>query len=437
LTILSPIRLISYYPIINGVVLLLGVARELVVSSHYGLSSEIDIYVAVVCFHQFFGVQVGNATESVFISKAGILSSVALIRDQLVRFFKDLVWFNLMTLPLILIFSGKILHVIVPGFTESQIEKGQSILNLIILSTIAANLSAVFRAALNIRKIFLPGFAAGGIVSVSIILAVFLFEERVGIYAIPAGFVAGHIVVLAIYSMTWYGIWRSQSAECQPKKEFQNIPSLSKAVGIVLISEILYQFFTVTQRGFSSEIAPGTIAAFFYTEVLVAVPSALFATPLSTLLFPRLAKAFSIHYQKGNRMLLQYGGGIFIASLVLAVAVTIFSEFIVSAVFMRGRFTVQDSSRTAELLGIMILALPFMNIGNLLRYALYSMSNYKASIYSNGLMWLVFALVGFWLVPHFGAVGLAWATVVGIVSQTISMLIVIFMKKDDRAYANP
>jgi peptidoglycan biosynthesis protein MviN/MurJ (putative lipid II flippase) len=136
-------------------------------------------------------------------------------------------------------------------------------------------------------------------------------------------------------------------------------------------------------------------------------------------------------------MLLQYGGSIFIASLVLAVAVTIFSEFIVSAVFMRGRFTVQDSSRTAELLGVMILALPFMNIGNLLRYALYSMSNYKASIYSNGLMWLVFALVGFWLVPHFGAVGLAWATVVGIVSQTISMLIVIFMKKDDRAYANP
>lgn len=419
---------LGYYTIISGLVILLGFGREIAISSHFGISSELDVYVAVTCFHSFFGVQVGNATESVFVSKAGILTSPIRILTQLVRFLKELTFFNLITIPLILLFSGKILYAIVPGFSESQIEQGQTILNLIILSTIAANLSGAFRGALNIQKLFYPGFIAGGIVSFSIILAVILLEKKLGIFAIASGLVAGHIVVLAVYMLTCHRIWHSHSSACKDTRPLHDMPSLSKAVGVLLISEILYQLFGVTQKGFSSEIASGTIAALAYTEILVAVPNALFMIPLSTILFPRLAKAFSTQYQEGNRILLRYGSGMFAASLVLAVVIAVFSELIVSTVFVRGRFTLEDSFRTAELLRVIILTLPFLSIATILRYALYSMSVYKAAIYSNGLMCVMLVGMGLLLIPRHGAIGLAWATVAGMGAQVISMVVMIILK---------
>jgi putative peptidoglycan lipid II flippase len=423
-----------YYPVVNGLVLMLGFSRELVISSHYGLSPEIDIYVAVTCFHSFFGIQVGNATESVFVSRAGMLPTVAHIRWQLIRFFKDLTFFNLFTIPLILLFCGKILHIIVPGFSESQIQLGEKIIYLIAMSTIASNLSGAFRAALNMQKRFLPGFLAGGIVSGAIILSVVLLEKHIGIIAVPTGLVAGHFLVLAVYIRTWNGAWRSHSKFTQTIQA-QDVPSASKAVGALLIAEMIYQCFEVTQRGFSSEIASGTIAAFSYAGALVAVPSALVANPMTIILFPRLAKAFSRRYEEGIHILLRYGGGLFAAGLILAGVIAVCSELIVSAVFVRGRFTTEDSFRTAELLRIMILALPFMSIGDLVRYALYSMAQYRASIYSNTLMWSVLAGAGFLLVPRHGASGLAWATVFAIAAQTISMLIMVFWKRSERLHA--
>jgi putative peptidoglycan lipid II flippase len=156
--------------------------------------------------------------------------------------------------------------------------------------------------------------------------------------------------------------------------------------------------------------------------------------PLSTVLFPRLAKAFAQSYREGSRILWRYGSCLFAASLLVVVGVTLFTDAIVSTVFVRGRFTLQDSFRTAELLQIMVLALPLMSIGDLLRYALYSMSFYRASIYSNVIMWCILAMVGWLLVPDLGAVGLAWATVSALGAQTIAMVIMILLHRRDGDY---
>jgi putative peptidoglycan lipid II flippase len=418
---------LSRYSLLSLVALFLGFWRELVVSSHFGLSQELDVYVAILGFYLFFGVQVANTLEMVFISKSAQSKSDGQITAQLFNSCKVLSLVNVIVSIILHYTAMPMIALFFPGFTPEQIQLGSLILDYLIIAIIFANFSGLLRASLNILKIFSPGLLSGATISLVSASAVIFFSDKYGLDALVLGFISGNCIVFCLLLIVfcirvgWHGL-------IDGFRQSSNSSGLWKAALIVLLGEICYQGFNMAERSFASTISTGTISSFYYAWTLVAVPLSVVIMPLSTVIYPRLAAEFSGDPLKGFRLLKKYIIPLFLCSLLVVSGVSFLSENIVKIVFMRGNFSQADAEKTAGILGVLIFSLPFSSFGRMVRYGLYSLSDYKSASFCQLLTVITLMLSASPLITRYGAIGLAYASTLAVSIQSISMLILLRLR---------
>lgn len=402
----------------------LGFLRELVVSSQFGLSRELDVYLAMNGFFLFFGTQIGNALEMVFVSKTAQLDTPAKVTTQVNQILKVLLPANLLILASLYGASDYLVALIFPGFDSHQQNLGVFIIGNLLIAILCANISGIVRAGLNVMRVFWPGMVAGSVISLCGIVAVLGFSEEIGINALLYGFIAGNALVLILVS----SILIKRTGFCFRRKPDESSLSQSglwKAVGVVLIGELFYQGFTMTERGFASTFGTGTISAFSYAWILVTIPLTLVVMPLSTVAYPKLAEAFGKDRHRGYYLLKRQGGWLFLFGLVVVAVISGFSDLLVKLVFMRGKFTEADALKTSQILSILVFALPFMSFGRMVRYSLYSIANYSGPVWALLIAWLVMASLALLLTPSHGFEGLAYASMAAPASEVLAMLFIL------------
>jgi putative peptidoglycan lipid II flippase len=405
------------YALLIGVGLLLGFFRELTVASTFGLSSELDVFVVVMGFQLFLGVQIGNALETVFISKVASLG-----RGEQRFFFKaavrGLVVGNLAITVALIAVSGGVLSLIFPAFSQEQHQLGVRLVQILLLPIVFANIAGLVRGALAVTGTFVPGFLAGSIVSLCTIGSVLLLADVAGIDSLVWGVVVGNLMVLALYIVQL----RKNRVLEGPPGQAEASPAqvhLWKAVATVLVVEAVYQGLVLTERSFASDLGAGKIAAFYYAGTIVAVPVSLLAFPVTTTLFPRMARLFASSRAEGAALLKKYGSIQLVASGLIASVIAFFARPIVELLFMRGRFSAADAENTAHILSTLIFALPFMCLYGLIRNGFYSLSDYRTPVYGMTVQWGVVALGCGLLVPRYGVQGLAVASVLAQATHTV------------------
>jgi putative peptidoglycan lipid II flippase len=186
---------------------------------------------------------------------------------------------------------------------------------------------------------------------------------------------------------------------------------LWKAAFIVFIGELCQQGYALTERSFASDLGTGNISAFFYAWALVNIPLALVVMPVSNVAYPQLALAFNSDRRKGLKLLYRHGGFLIFYGVLIAIGLSWWSEWIVRLVFLRGKFTPNDAQLTGDILSVLVFALPFMCFGRLIRYSLFSLSNYAAPSLALFLNWAVITGLAWLLTPRYGIEGLAYASV--------------------------
>jgi putative peptidoglycan lipid II flippase len=412
---------IPLYSLASGIVILAGLAREIIVASTFGLSGDLDVLVAVMGFHLLFGVQAGNAIHQVFVSKLAsqhrhrlkpLIKQAALI----------LLSINAIALAALVLGSGPVLRWIFPEFTIEQHETGIHLIRLLLFPIACAGLAGIFRGGLSILGSFTPVFLGGAVVSLSTIASVLVFADRWGIDALVWGFAAGHFLVLAWFT---HALWKCPTSPSSTMVEEQNqhveVSELWRPTLIVLFGEFLFQAVVMTERSFASGLGTGKIAAFFYAGSIIAVPLALFTTPINTTLFPKLARAFHTGYGEGRALLLRYGSVLFGGALLFSVALALSAKPLIEIALVRGKFSMSDAETTAHILSMLVWGLPLASLYGIIRNSFYSLSDYRTPVAGYGIKWLALILFGSWLVPSFGVEGLAVASVTAQVTDTSVM----------------
>lgn len=413
---------LSRYSLLSLIALLLGFWREIVVSSHFGLSRELDVYVAVLGFYLFFGVQVANTLEMVFISKASKVESDVQITAQLFSAVKILVAINILVSGVLYGMGAQLIELLFPGFNQDQIRLGVLILNQLLIAIMFANFSGLLRASLNLFHIFSPGLLSGALISSVSACAVIYLPAEYGLNTLVWGFVGGNGLVLLVL-LTVYCIkvgWRGLLAAFRAKSVANK---LWKSALVVFLGEICYQGFVMTERSYASVLPAGTISAFYYAWTLLSVPLALVVMPLSTMIYPRLAKAFSQNKWQGYLLLKKNIAPMLLFSLLVVLIVTWGAEFIVKLVLMRGSFSQENASLTAQILSILIFSLPFSSFGRMVRYGLYAIDCYRDASLSQLVTVLTIIGLAPVLMPVHGVLGLAYASAAAISLQSIAMFI--------------
>ena len=417
---------LSRYSLLSLVALLLGLWRESVVSSHFGLSSELDVYVAASALFLFFGVQISNTLEMVFISKEAKRGDPGKAVPQLLQAAKVLLAINLLVCGALWVGAQSLIGAFFVGFSPSQITQGGEILRALLSAIVIANFCGILKASLNVLGVFAPGLLSGSLVSVFSGGMVLFFAQSMAIDALVYGLILGHSVVLGMLIAAYIRTvgWRTLVASLK-------LPAVSEKLwlgaAVVLVGEIFYQGFVISERGFASTFPAGTISAFYYAWALYSVPVTLVVVPANTILYPPLAKAFAEGKATGLAMLRQTLPGMLLFGLVPVVVTTVWSKEIVELVLLRGRFNAENVQLTASILAILIYSLPIVAVGRLLRYSLYSMGKYGAATAAQSATLVCILLLGPALIAHHGVNGLAVASTIAVSSQTLVMFLMLWI----------
>lgn len=416
---MKTLRRVPIYSMASGIVIVTGLAREVVIASTFGLSSELDVLVAVMGFHLLFGVQVGNAIEQVFVSKMASRPGAS-IRPVIRQTALVLIAINVIALTILVFGSRSVLQVIFPQFSVDQCETGVWLIRLLLFPIACAGLAGLLRGGLSVSGSFAPVFLGGAVVSLSTIASVLSFADRWGIDAMVWGFATGHFLVLLWFIVAFNGASIPNSTIVAEHRAIE-VKELWRPVLIVLIGELLFQAVAMTERSFASGLGTGKIAAFFYAGSVVAVPLALFTAPVNTTLFPKLARAFHAGFREGRQILIRYGAVLFGVTLLCSVFIALVSEPLIEVALARGKFSTADARLTADILSILVWGLPFASLYGVIRNSFYSLSDYRTPIVGHGIRWVTLMLWGNWLIPLFGVEGLAISCVAAQATDT-SML---------------
>ncbi len=418
--VLGPLREASGYSLLTFVGLALGFARELTVASTFGLSPQLDVFVAVMTLQMFFGAQIGNALETVFIARVAKEGGAMTVRREVKPALCGLLLVNLGVVLFLLASGGLLVQGIFPRFDETQAALGVRTLHFLMLPIVFASTAGLLRGALSVLGAFAPGFVAGSIISVCSILSMTLWSETLGIDALTLGVAVGNLLVMLLFALRLLRLMSStppESTPSAPKGWFV----LWGAAGAILLGELMYSAVGLTERSFASWLPPGSIAGFFYASTIVSVPLSLLIIPLTTMTFPRMVKAFGEDRTAGRTMLRKQAMLLLGVSFTVVALVSFFAEPIVKLVFMRGKFSLEHALFTAFILSITIWALPFMSLGRVFRNSCYALSDYRTPMVGLTAQWVVLAGLGAMLVPLVGVQGLAIAIVAGEVVTSVTM----------------
>ena len=410
--VLGPLREASGYSLLTAVGLALGFARELTVASTFGLSPQLDVFVAVMTLQLFFGAQIGNALETVFIARAAKEGGVVTVRREVKPALFGLLLVNLGVVLFLLASGGFLVHSIFPRFDEAQATLGVRTLHFLTAPIVFASTAGLLRGALSVLGAFAPGFVAGSIISICSIVSINLWSESLGIDALTLGVAMGNLLVMLLFALQLVRLSSSIPSESTPPAR-KGWFVLWGAAGMILAGELMYLAVGLTERSLASWLPSGSIAGFFYAGTIVAVPLSLLVLPLTTMTFPRMVKAFGQDRTTGIAILWKQALLLFGVSFAVVAVVTVFAESIVELVFMRGKFSLEHALFTASILSITVWALPFISLGRVFRNSCYALSDYRTPMVGLTAQWLVLAGLGAVLVPLVGVQGLAIAIVAG------------------------
>ena len=417
---LRPLREASGYSLLTAVGLALGFARELTVASTFGLSPQLDVFVAVMTLQLFFGAQIGNALETVFIARVAKEGGVVTVRREVKPALCGLLLVNLSVVLFLMMSGGFLVQSIFPRFDAEQATLGVQTLHFLTAPIVFASTAGLLRGALAVLGAFAPGFVAGSIISVCSIASITFWSENLGIDALTLGVAMGNLLVLLLFALQLIRLTRT--TPCVP-----TLPSrkgwfvLWGAAGTILVGELVYSAVALTERSLASWLPTGSIAGFFYASTIVSVPLSLLVIPLTTMTFPRMVKAFGQDRTTGLAMLRKQVLLLLGVSFAIVTVVMFFAEPIVELVFMRGKFGLEHALFTASILSITVWALPFLSLGRVFRNSCYALSDYRTPMVGLTAQWLVLAGLGALLVPLAGVQGLAIAIVAGEAVTSVMM----------------
>lgn len=171
---------------------------------------------------------------------------------------------------------------------------------------------------------------------------------------------------------------------------------------------------------FASNLEAGAISILGYAGKLNLIFQSIFLVFLTASLFPRIA---SLATQGDLQQLTEYVSRcarlVVLCALPLIIFMIYYSEEIVELLFKRGKFVESDVVRVAGILSIMLIAVPFGLLRDVLNRLFFSSGKNMVPIFLSLLSLSVNGIVSILAYRSFGLAGLAWAVVIATLTSFI------------------
>jgi len=414
----------------------IGYVREAYIAWAFGAGPATDAYVAGFTIPDWLNYVVAGGTASItFVS----IYTRFLAQDREEDAQKTFsVIITVMTVVLGIgtvlaeIFTPEIERHLFRGFSPAQLELCVHLTRILLPAQIFFYVGGVVSAVLLSRRLFL--FPAFGplLYNVGIILGGVLLSGRLGIaslaYGALAGAVAGPFLVNAIGAArigTGYSI--SFDVRNPAFKEWVRLSiPLMLGVSLVTADDWILRYFA------SGNV--GDITRLNYAKRLFAVPIAVLGQAIGQASLPFFARLFG--EKKMKEFADTVNGSVYrivAASLLATSWMAVAALPLMDLVYRRGRFQFSDSQTTAVYFFWFSLSLAFWSAQALYARAFYAAGNTLTPMVASSIITLASLPVYSALFHTFSTVGLAVASDVGIVANTLAMAILLHRRNLVRA----
>jgi putative peptidoglycan lipid II flippase len=190
-------------------------------------------------------------------------------------------------------------------------------------------------------------------------------------------------------------------------------PGVRQFVRVVIPATLgagVYQISAFIDTFFLARLGTGSLSYFNYADRLNQLPLGVIGAALGTAILPQVSRYVgSGETEKAANVQAQAAELAMLLCLPAALALSVASGPLISALFEGGRFTAQDASITAMTLAIIVTGLPAYVLVKVLTPGFYSRQDTATPVKTAGVTLIANVLLNFALIPPFGIAGLAAA----------------------------
>jgi putative peptidoglycan lipid II flippase len=355
---------------------LMGLVRDRILTRTFGAGTELDTFNAAFTIPELtFGVIVASGLAAPFIPiyaaerrERGDPAAHAFAQTIL-----TLAVLAMAVVSIVLfVVAPATVEVVAPGFPPEQRALYTDLFRVMAVTQVLfAGSMALGEVLVAERRFFFYG-AAPLLYNLGIVLGTVLFADALGIVAPAVGAVMGATLHLAlrlvgVLTRTTYRPRPRLSLRAAPLREFLRLAIPKTASSPV--EPITFLFFTNVASG----LAAGSITVVNLARNFQSVPISLIGVAFSVAAFPTLAAAFAAHDRPGFTRLIATNA-LTIAALTVAAALglALVGPLAIEVLLGGGRFDADDIARTASVLAVFAVAVPFESVGHLLSRAIYA-----------------------------------------------------------------
>lgn len=409
-----------------------GFIRETFIANYFGIGKELDIFLLSLLVS---GLIAGACKEGL---NNTIIPVLAKYIDQAenAQVKKNIIGNIFLACAIVLIIICVIGIMLSPYLAQifSNSLSPESIKLLIILteisfvSVIFSGLNGLLTGTLNYFGSFAIPAASGIFLNLSTIFILVLMHKNWGIYSLAFGALLG-----SIGPVVWMSLAATGKIKIPLKVNFKH-PAV-KTLGILMLPLIIGnavdQINFLVARIFAAGLPEGSISALNYATKIVGLPITIFASAISTVIFPAMAKHAANNNKSGLYEMFSSGLRIAIAlCLPTTMCLFILREPLVRILFERGAFTAADTSITALAFSFYLLGL-FAYVAKVIAVrTLYSFQAMRTTVVVGAINVIINIIFILLLVKSMGIAGLALATSLATIIELCILLYVLHKRFD-------
>jgi putative peptidoglycan lipid II flippase len=338
---------------------LLGLVRDIVVAYFFGAQADTDAFFLAYKVPYLLSLIIGGAMVAAFVPMFSHRIATGRKPEALALFINmgKVACLVLIALSVVLVILAPwIIPLVGFGFDPATKDLAVYLFRILMIGLTFAGLTGLVTGMLNSLRRFAVAAFAPAIGTGATLIVTVAFAVPVGITALAVGTTVGWIVGLAAVLV---GI-RDQKVDYRARVQWRD-PALREAAGMVwpvLIGSAVGAIAIFSDQILGSMLESGSVSSLSYADKLFQLPLGLFVAGITVPLFPLLSEQVAAKAPERVKATLSFALRLMGFLLVpCTVGLILLRYAVIGLILEHGKFTAEDTSRTAWALLFLLLGL--------------------------------------------------------------------------------
>lgn len=405
---------------------LLGLVRDVVVADLFGGKADTDAFFLAYKLPYLLALVLSSALVAAFVPLFSHRIATGRKQDALGLFanISKLAFLVLVAVSVILVVLAPwIIPLVGFGFSPETKDLAVYLFRLIMTGFVFAGLTGLVTGMLNsLRRFAVAAFSSviGGAVALILMIAL---AGPIGITSLAVSTAGSYVVGFAV---VMFGI-RDQQVPYRARIEWRD-PALREAAGLVwpvLIGSTVGAVATFANQVLGSLLEVGAVSSLNYADKIFQVPLGLFVAGITVPIFPLLSEQVAANAPERVKATLSFALRLMAFLLFPCMVGFILLRFaIVGLLFQHGKFTADDTSRTAWVLLFLLLGLYVYAGRDTLTRVFYAYQDMRTPVKISVLTVVLSIGLAYLFMQFMGVGGLALGTTVAL---TVNFCILLYL----------